>query len=102
MNGEIKMSREEILKILRTFKEEHGEKYGITSLGLFGSMARDENRPGSDVDVVLETKTPDPYNLVHIKEELEQQLRLKVDIVRYRERMNPLLKNRIEKEAVYV
>jgi len=96
------MSREEILEILKTFKLECAEKYGITSLGLFGSAARDETRPDSDVDVVLKTKTPDPYNLVHIKEELEKQLRLKIDMVRLREKMNPFLKDRIEKEAVYV
>lgn len=71
-------------------------------MGLFGSAARDENRTDSDVDVVVKTKTPDPYNLVHIKEELEKQLCLKIDMVRLRERMNPFLKDRIEKEAVYV
>ena len=96
------MSREEILAILKTFKQECAGKYGITALGLFGSAARDENRTDSDVDVVLKTKTPDPYNLVHIKKELEKQLRLKIDIVRLRDQMNPFLKNRIEKEAVYV
>jgi predicted nucleotidyltransferase len=96
------MSREEILAILRTFKQECAEKYGITTLGLFGSAARDENRTDSDVDVVIKTKTPDPYNLVHVKEEREKQLHLKIDLVRLRERMNPFLKNRIEKEAVYV
>ena len=96
------MSREEILEILKAFKLECAEKYGITTLGLFGSAARDENRTDSDVDVFLKTKTPDPYNLVHIKEELEKQLHLKIDIVRLRERMNPFLKDRIEKEAVYV
>jgi len=96
------MSREEILAILKTFKQECEEKYGITTLGLFGSAAREENRTDSDVDVVLKTKTPDPYNLVHIKEELESQLRLKIDMVRLRDQMNPFLKDRIEKEAVYV
>ena len=96
------MSREEILEILKKFKQECAEKYGITSLGLFGSAAREENQAESDVDIVLETKTPDPYNLVHIKEELEKQIHLKIDVVRLREGMNPFLKNRIKKEAIYV
>jgi predicted nucleotidyltransferase len=68
----------------------------------FGSVARDEAKDGSDVDVVIRMKTPDPYFVVHIKEALEQRLDHHVDIVRLREKMNSFLKQRIEKEAVYV
>ncbi len=96
------MSRAEILKTLKTFKEEHAGRYGILVLGVFGSVARDQAKAGSDVDIVLKTTTPDPYNIVHLKDELEEQLHLTVDIVRLRDRMNPFLKDRIEKEAVYV
>jgi len=39
---------------------------------------------------------------VHIKEELEYALDKPVDVIRYRERMNTFLKNRIDREAVYV
>jgi len=42
------------------------------------------------------------FNLIGIKQELEEQLRMPIDIVRYRKKMNPFLKRRIEKEAVYV
>ena len=56
----------------------------------------------SDVDIVLKTETPDLFNIVHIKEDLEEQLHLPVDIVRLREKMNPFLRKRIDKEAVYV
>lgn len=96
------MSRAEILKILKAFKEESGARYGILALGVFGSVARDEANESSDVDVVLKTETSDPYNIVHIKEDLEQRLRLHVDIVRLREKMNSFLENRIKTEAVYV
>jgi len=64
------MSREEILEILKAFKEECAEKYGITSLGLFGSAARGEDRPGSDVDVVVKLKYQDMFNLIGIKQDL--------------------------------
>ena len=96
------MSRAEILKILKTFKEEHAGQYGILVLGVFGSVARDEAKESSDVDVVLKTATPDPYNIVHIKEDLEQRLKRKVDVVRLRDKMNPFLARRIKGEAVYV
>jgi len=96
------MSRAEILEILKIFKEEYAGQYGILSLGVFGSVARDEAKESSDVDVVLKTQTPDPYNIVHIKEGLEQRLKKRVDIVRLRDKMNPFLKRRIKGEAVYV
>jgi predicted nucleotidyltransferase len=74
------MSREEILRILKTFKEECGKKYGITSLGLFGSAAREENQPQSDVDVVVKLKKQDLFHLIGIKQDLEETLHTHVDV----------------------
>lgn len=96
------MNRTELLNKLEEFKKVNGEKYGILSLGIFGSFARDQASELSDADIVVKTKTPDPFTIVHIKEDLEGQLRIPVDIVRFREKMNPFLKQRIENEAVYV
>ena len=96
------MNSEELLNILKNYKVMNQEKYGIVALGVFGSFARNEETVLSDVDIVLQTKTPDLFNIVHIKEDLEKQLHLPVDIVRLRNKMNPLLKRRIDKEAVYV
>ncbi len=96
------MERDAVLAILRDFKQNFADKYGILEIGIFGSIARDEAREDSDVDVCIKTKTPNPFALVHIKEEIESRVRKHVDIVRIREKMNPFLKERIEKEGVYV
>ena len=96
------MTRSEILDILKRYKKENAEKYGIKSLGIFGSFSRDEAKDKSDVDIVIETAVPDLFKLVHIKIELEELLHKTVDIVRNREKMNPYLKTRIKKDAVYV
>jgi predicted nucleotidyltransferase len=96
------MNRSELLNKLEEFKKVNGEKYGILSLGIFGSYARNQASELSDADIVVKTKTPDPFTIVHIKEDLEGQLQIPIDIVRLRETMNPFLKQRIEKEAVYV
>jgi uncharacterized protein len=56
----------------------------------------------SDIDVVVELEDPDMFNLISIKQDLEEELNRPVDIVRYREKMNIFLKARIEKEAIYV
>ena len=96
------MTRDEILAVLREFKRDHAEQYGILEIGIFGSLARDEARDDSDVDICIKTRTPDAFALVHIKESIEALVRKHVDIVRVREKMNPFLKERIEKEAHYV
>ena len=56
------MSHTEILKILRAFKKNCAEQYGIIALGLFGSAARDESQADSDVDIVIKLKKQDLFN----------------------------------------
>ncbi len=95
------MRREEALGLIRQYKNELALKFGVTRIGVFGSTARDDAKGDSDVDVVVELSKPDLFLMVHIKSLLERVLRHRVDIVRYRMRMNGLLKERIDREAVY-
>lgn len=96
------MQQELAINLLKIFKENNQQKYGIEVLGLFGSTARDEAKPTSDVDICIKTQKANLFELVHIKQELEELLSNPIDIVRVRDKMNPFLKNRIEKEAIYV
>ena len=96
------IGRDETLDILRRSKGDLAERYGITALGIFGSVARGQQQATSDVDVVVKMRDPNLFVLVHVKEELEEALHEHVDIVHYRERMNTFLKHRIDQEAVYV
>jgi len=95
------MSLEKTLAILRKLTPFLKERYGVESLGVFGSVARDEASRNSDVDIVIKMP-PDLYAMVHIKEYLEDALNAPVDLVRYRITMNALLKKRIERDAMYV
>ena len=96
------MKRDDILAILREFKRDRADEYGILEIGVFGSVARDEAGEDSDVDICIKTRTPNPFALVHIKEELEQRVKRRVEIIRVREKMNPFLRERIEREGRYV
>lgn len=96
------MRRDEVLRILAQFRDLKRDEFGIIRIGVFGSAARDELAEASDVDVVVEVARPDLLSLVGIKQELEELLNRPVDVVRYRERMNPFLKGRINREAIYV
>jgi predicted nucleotidyltransferase len=97
-----RMSREQILRILKTFKEEYAGEFGILSLGLFGSAARGDSKESSDVDVVVKLQKQDMFHMIGIKQYLEEKLCVPVDVISYRERMNAFLKARIDKESVYV
>lgn len=95
-------STSEYINLLRDYMAKNASKYSITRIGIFGSVARGEQTEGSDVDVYLETSKPSMFALVHIKEDLQALFGCNVDIVRLRERMDTLLKSRIEKEGIYV
>ncbi|MFC1795047.1 nucleotidyltransferase family protein [Planctomycetota bacterium] len=94
--------KDKILSILREIAPVLSERYGVTRIGIFGSVARDDASEASDVDIVYEMSRPNLFTVVHLKDELENILHCTVDLVRYRERMNPFLKKRIEKDGVYV
>ncbi len=96
------MNRENILNLLAQYKKRNRNRYGIENIGIFGSFARNEANDSSDIDICIQTKTPDMFAIVHIKEDLQNLFNKNIDIVRLRERMNPYLRKRIEKEVVYV
>jgi uncharacterized protein len=95
-------SREAVLQELKRLKPDLERQYGVTKIGIFGSIARNETREDSDVDVVVEMREPDLFYMVHIKEALEATFKRPVDVIRYRTMMNRYLKARIDREAVYV
>ena len=95
------MKRKTIIKYLSDHKLEFEQKYGVKKIGLFGSYARKQNHKDSDIDIAVELEKPDLLTLVGIKQKIEEDLGMKVDIVRYRERMNRTLKKRLERDIVY-
>jgi predicted nucleotidyltransferase len=98
----MKPHKDKILSILKESAPVLHKKYGVTRIGIFGSVARDDASEASDVDIVYEMSRPNLFTVVHLKDELENILHCSVDLIRYREKMNPFLKKRIEKEGVYV
>ena len=91
----------EYLQLLQAYKLQSAIRYGISRIGIFGSVARGEQQEGSDVDVYVELSSPDLFSLVHIKDELQQLFGCPVDVVRLRDNMNELLKRSIIEEGIY-
>jgi uncharacterized protein len=95
------MRRTEILKILEEHRRDL-QRWGVTSLRLFGSAARDEALPESDVDLLVDfVSTPTFSSYMELKIFLEDLLGKKVDLVTetgLRERVRPY----VEKDAIRV
>ena len=91
-------TKAEYLELLRCYKQQMAEQYGIIRLGIFGSVSRNEH----ETDSGLEMKEPDGFILLNIKYELKELLNCKIDIIRLRDNMNALLKRNIERDGIYV
>lgn len=95
------MTKSNILNYLTEHYNEFHSKYNVEKIGLFGSYARDEANEDSDIDIVV-TMQPKLFDMMAIKEQIENDLHKKVDIVRLRPKMNTYLKNRILKDGLFV
>jgi len=96
------MNRAEIIKKLQQYKEKNQFRYNFLKIGLFGSVARNDNHTGSDIDILIEQQTPDLFILGTIKTELEEEFGTPIDIIRLHDGINDFLKKRINQEAIYV
>lgn len=75
-------------------------KHGVRRLVAFGSRARGEGRPDSDLDLAVTLpRTADLFDMVHLKEDLEEAFGIPVDIVSLAS-APPRLKERIAREGV--
>ena len=71
----------EVKKILTDLKPELVQKYPISSLGLFGSIVRDDFTANSDVDIIVDFNGKIGSEFITLADELEERLKWKVDLV---------------------
>ncbi|KAF3362671.1 hypothetical protein PHSC3_000910 [Chlamydiales bacterium STE3] len=88
-------------KILKEHQKELTDQ-GVRSLGIFGSLARNENTAKSDVDILIDFDSKRGlFAFVDLKTYLESILDCEVDLVT-RNALHPALKPKILREAKYV
>ena len=93
---------EECKRKLAYFKQTSSLKYGLIRIGIFGSVARNENTEDSDIDIVVELEKPSLSIMYDLRENLKLLFGCDVDLVRFRDSLRPMLKNNIQNEAIYV
>ena len=75
-------SKEEILEALSGLTPELRKNYKVERIGLFGSFARQEQRPDSDIDLLVDfSDDADLFDVAELKYFLEEKLDHRVDIV---------------------
>ncbi|MBX3006355.1 MAG: nucleotidyltransferase family protein [Anaerolineales bacterium] len=98
------MSREfELLKgILSKEHQMLNQAYGVSRLAVFGSFARGEETPTSDIDILVEFERPiGLFRFVQLEAQLADLLNRRVDLVTEKA-LKPALKPEILQDAVYV
>ena len=87
---------------LLQLKPELEKRYLVNSIGLFGSVVRDDFAPNSsDIDIVVNFKRPVGIEVIELADYLEKMLKRKVDLVSLNG-IKPQYLQQIESEIIYV
>lgn len=92
---------EEYIGLLVAHAEELQTRFGITSMRLFGSVARGDHHEGSDVDIFV-TMPPKFFNYIEAAQYLEQLLGCHVDLVSDHKNLRPFFKKQIEQDGINI
>ncbi len=97
-----RMTKQRLLNLL-TSNQQHVQSFGVKKLGLFGSYVRDEAKPTSDVDLLVEFEPGKKNfnNFVHLSFYLEELFQKKVELVTP-ESLSPYIGPNILAEVEYV
>ena len=70
-----------IKQILTQLKPELTDKYHVSSIGLFGSIVRDDFNSNSDIDIIVDFSKPIGIEFIDLAEFIERKLKKSVDLV---------------------
>ncbi|MFI5160357.1 MAG: nucleotidyltransferase family protein [Sphingobacteriales bacterium] len=91
----------EVKATLHQLKPELSQKYAVDTLGLFGSIVRDDFTENSDIDIIVTFNRPVGIEFIDLANELEFKLKRKVDLVS-RGGVKPKYLEVIDPQIIYV
>lgn len=92
-------SRQEYIEILRDSTTQLNQLFGIPSIRLFGSVARDEHHDGSDIDIFIDMPMKF-YDAIAVAQLLEERLGCHVDLICRHHNMKEFFKKQIERDGI--
>lgn len=96
------MKRAQVIAILNKHRNILSEHYGVKSLALFGSVARDEASANSDVDLLVDFDRPvSLFGLFALQDYLETILGCSVDLGTPNS-LKPRIREKVLSESMYV
>lgn len=93
--------KKECISILKQNLPRIQSEFGVTGLSVFGSMARGDNRPDSDIDILVEMP-PKIFLVSALRDFLESILTASVDLVRYHSHLSPKFLTQISRDAITI
>ena len=90
-----------IKQILLQLKPELKQKYFVNSIGLFGSIVRDDFTDKSDIDIIVDFSKPIGIEFIDLVDFIESKLNKKVDLVS-KNGVKPKYFHLIESEIIYI
>ena len=90
---------QEYINLIKDHSSELHDQFGITSMRLFGSVARNEHHEGSDVDLFV-SMPPKFYNYILASQYLEKLLGCPVDLVQDHKNLRPFFRKQIEHDGI--
>ena len=90
-----------IRQILTQLKPELTQRFFVDSIGLFGSIVRDDFSPTSDIDIIVDFSKPVGVEFIDLADFIEKKLKKKVDLVS-KKGLKPKYLQQIQSEIKYV
>lgn len=96
-------SIEEIVAYLKKNKTYLHDRFGIISIGVFGSFVRGEQTPYSDIDMVVEMEKnkKNIHSFLQLKRFIEKEIERRVDIG-FEHSLKPAIREKVKEQIVYV
>ncbi len=95
------LSKTDIINLIRNEKKFLKSEFGVITIGLFGSYAKDEQNSDSDIDILVELKEPRFDWLAGLQIYMEKKFRRKIELFRKSNLVKSRFIERVEKDIIY-